>query len=209
MQLGSLVFAGVCGIVGLVAGRATRPSSEIAAIAEAAPPPPVTRAALRPRASTPTPTPTPTLDVAVAADHEAIEDDGQDVGAALAKAQMLANQQVHERHAIRGHVTNSRDGTSLVGCTVIARGANGDQTAITDEHGNYEILGLETANYTIMIFYAEVTMVTSGVVTHDYEATMLDLGLAYPPYEPPSTVEELLGAADDQDDSEVTTFSGI
>ncbi|CAN5320912.1 hypothetical protein BH11MYX1_BH11MYX1_19400 [soil metagenome] len=177
MQVGSLVLAAVCGMVGLVAGRATRPPTT----PEAGPVPTDVLTRVQ------QPVHVPPVEVATPGgrddgDEGEIDDDGEDIGVAIARAQVLATRQLHERDAIRGRVTNSRDGAPLVGCAVIARATNtGEQTVLTDENGTYELLGLDPANYTVTIYYADAAASTSGIATRSYEVTTLDLTLAYPP----------------------------
>ena len=64
---------------------------------------------------------------------------------------------------IDGVVTEKKSGEKLAGVTVIATGAGGTQTAITDEHGAYTIADLPGGKYTVTFYYADATVERGNV----------------------------------------------
>jgi hypothetical protein len=67
--------------------------------------------------------------------------------------------------AIQGIVADSKTGQQLAGATVIVTGPalSETQTAITDEAGFYQIVGLPPGNYLVSFYYADQTIERSGV----------------------------------------------
>jgi hypothetical protein len=182
MQVGTLVIAGMCGMVGLVAGRASAPAAPIV-IASAPRVAPTVLVA---------PTPVVAHEVAddVVADVEPADDegDGTDLAAVLANLHDQAASRP-DRLAVLGRVTDPFD-QPVPGCTVIVAGPNleSTQTAITDEHGNYRIVGVPAGYYTVTFYFADQTIERTDVASREIEATQLDLLLdpnAHPPPPPP------------------------
>ena len=173
MKLGTFVVAGMCGMVGLVAGRVSAPGATN--VVAAAPPP---------RVVSPTVVavvPTQVVDEPAAEP----EDDGLDLANVLASAKQQAAELARTHEAIRGHVTDP-SGQGLPGVTVIAAASTANaMTAVTDEHGDYEILGLPSASYLVTFYYADQTIERTGIATREVEPTQLDLSLdpnAHPSY---------------------------
>ena len=217
-------------MVGLVAGRASAPAAPIVIA-------PAPRAAPRVVVA---PTPVVAHEVAdeVIGDVEPSDDgDGTDLAAVLANLHDQAATRP-DKLAVLGRVTDLTD-QPVVGCTVIVAGPNLEttQTAITDEHGNYRILGLPAGYYTVTFYYADQTVERTEVASREIEATRLDLSIdpnghaVRPTYDPPPiepeqpyfeggddyirnipvgrTFEAVLGAAaGSQDDGIGITFSG-
>jgi Carboxypeptidase regulatory-like domain len=175
MQTRALVIAGMFGMVGLVAGRASAPAAPIVL---AAPP----RVA-------PTVVVAPTAVVAhevVAADvvaYDELTDASDDDGGGTDLAAVLAN--LHDqaasrpdRLAVLGQVTDLT-GQPMAGCTVIVTGPNVDraQTSITDEHGNYRVVDLPAGYYTVTFYYSDETIERTQIASREIEATQLDLSM--------------------------------
>jgi Carboxypeptidase regulatory-like domain len=187
MQVGTLVIAGLFGMVGLVAGRASAPAA------------PIVIAAAPRVAPTVVVAPTPVVahevaaDVVVASDDEPADDDGGgvDLAAVLANLHDQAASRP-DRLAVLGHVTDPTD-QPLPGCTVVITGPNleGTQTAITDDRGNYRVVGLPAGYYTVTFYYADQTIERTDIASREIEATQLDLSMdpnghaERPVYEPP------------------------
>ena len=174
MQVGTLVIAGMFGMVGLVAGRASAPAA------------PIVIAAAPRVAPTVVVAPTPVVahevadDVVVAHDEPADADDeggGTDLAAVLANLHDQAASRP-DRLAVLGQVTDPTD-QPVPGCTVIVTGPNldGTQTAITDEHGNYRVVGLPAGYYTVTFYYADQTIERTQIASREIEATQLDLSM--------------------------------
>ena len=77
------------------------------------------------------------------------------------------------RGGLRGQVRDTRTGESLVGVTVVASAGPGSQTAITDEHGYYEIMGLEPASYVVTLYYVDSTVEHRDIVVSSSKVTPL------------------------------------
>jgi hypothetical protein len=173
MQLGTIILAGVCGVVGLIAGRASAPTGPI--IIAAAPPP---RAA-------PVIVVAPTPVVEKPDDNEHDDGDGTDVAEALA----TLNHQAGEHAAVPppagqvfGHITDWHD-EPAVGCTVVAVSPNlaGEQAVITDEHGDYRITALPPGYYSLTFYYDDNVFTRTDIALREIEATDFDVALALPP----------------------------
>jgi hypothetical protein len=175
MQIRALVIAGMFGMVGLVAGRASAPAAPIVLAAPPRVAPTVVVA----------PTPVVAHEV-VAADvvandepTDASDDDGggTDLAAVLANLHDQAASRP-DRLAVLGQVTDLT-GQPMAGCTVIVTGPNVDhaQTAITDEHGNYRVVDLPAGYYTVTFYYSDETIERTQIASREIEATQLDLSM--------------------------------
>ena len=174
MQIRTLVIAGMFGMAGLVAGRASAPAA------------PIVIAAAPRVAPTFVVAPTPVVAHEVADDvvaHDESPDPADDDGGGIDLAAVLAN--LHDqaasrpdRLAVLGQVTDPTD-QPVPGCTVIVTGPNLDntQTAITDEHGNYRVVGLPAGYYTVTFYYADQTIERTQIASREIEATQLDLSM--------------------------------
>jgi Carboxypeptidase regulatory-like domain len=210
MQLGTIVLAGVCGVVGLVAGRASAPTGPI--IIAAAPPPvaPVIVVA-----------PTPAVEDPERADNETDDGDGTDVAEVLATLNEQATATPTPAGEVLGRITDWHD-EPAVGCTVVAMSPNlvGEQVVITDEHGDYDITKLPPGYYSLTMYYNDNTFVRTDIAMREIEPTHFDVALSPPPrddYRPPEPEEQeiviISGVAPtDLDDvqaiSTAITFSG-
>jgi Carboxypeptidase regulatory-like domain len=173
MQVGTLVIAGMCGMVGLVAGRASAPAAPIVIAAAPRITPTVVVA------------PTPVVahevadDVVAQEPNEPTDDDGGglDLAAVLANLHDQAASRP-DRLAVLGQVTDLTD-QPMPGCTVIITGPNldGAQTAITDDKGNYRVVGLPAGYYTVTFYYADQTIERTNIASREIEATQLDLSM--------------------------------
>src|SRR5664279_1358392 len=155
MQVGTLVIAGLFGMAGLVAGRASAPAA------------PIVIAAAPRVAPTFVVAPTPVVAHEVADDvvaHDESTEPADDDGGGTDLAAVLAN--LHDQAASRpdklavlGQVTDPTD-QPVPGCTVIVTGPNleSTQTAITDEHGNYRVVGVPAGYYTVTFYFADQTI---------------------------------------------------
>ncbi|MEO8845714.1 MAG: carboxypeptidase-like regulatory domain-containing protein [Kofleriaceae bacterium] len=215
MQLGTLVIAGLFGTAGLVAGRMSAPTAPIviAAAPRVAPmvivaPTPVVAHEV---AGDDIDADEPTGDPADPADPADDEAGGTDLAAVLANLHDQAASRP-DRLAVLGQVTDLTE-QPVVGCTVIVTGPNldGTQTAITDEHGNYRVVGLPAGYYSVTFYYADQTIERTQIASREIEATQLDLSMdpnghaERPVYEPP-TIEPEQGITIDYDDT--VTFEG-
>ena len=168
MQLHSLVLAAVAGMVGLVAGRATRPHPTVASETPAprciAAPAPAVRA---PTLLSPEPEPEP--------EPDSEPESGEDIAEALAAGERHVAEQRLEHNAILGRVTDARSGEALPGVTVIATSSSleGQQVAITDDTGAYALTGLPAGFYTLVFYYSDVTIQRLDVRVSSLEATRL------------------------------------
>jgi hypothetical protein len=219
MQRGTLWIAGVCGMVGLVAGRASAPARPI--VVQAAPAAaPVVRVA-----------PGPALAAPLARVDPRAEDgaddagDGTDLAAVLASLRDQASERP-DRRAILGHVTEAASNEPAVGATVVAVSPNlpGEQVVITDQDGNYRITDLPAGYYQLTVYYDDTTTQRRDVAAREASATELDVQLD-PRREPAQpigieeddvvnvpvgrTFEAALGAAADSQDDEGATFSSV
>jgi len=164
MQLGSVVLAGVCGMVGLVAGRATRPApAEVAAAPIHDPPARVISAP--PRAAVVGEAP---------ADTDGDDGEGMDVGEAIANAKSQAAAHLAEHNAIRGTITERDSGPAIGATVVVSAPTIGSQVAITDEHGNYLITQVPAGSYTMTVYYNDRTIERTGVVASEFSTTTQD-----------------------------------
>lgn len=77
------------------------------------------------------------------------------------------------RGGLRGQVRDTKTGESLVGVTVVASAGAGSQTAITDENGYYEIMGLEPASYVVTLYYLDSTIEHRDIVVSSSKVTPL------------------------------------
>ena len=77
------------------------------------------------------------------------------------------------RGGLRGQIRDARSGEILVGVTVVASTGAESQTAITDETGSYEIMGLDPASYTVTIYYLDATVEHRDVVVASSKITPL------------------------------------
>jgi hypothetical protein len=175
MQVRALVIAGLFGMVGLVAGRASAPAT------------PIVIAAAPRVAPTVVVAPTPVVAQVVADDGVAADDapsdttdddgGGTELAFVLAKLHDQAASRP-ERLAVLGQVTDPT-GRPVPGCTVIIAGPNLDtvQTAITDDQGNYRIVDVPAGYYTVTFYYADQTIERTQIASREIEATQLDLSL--------------------------------
>lgn len=182
MQLGSIVVAGICGMVGLVAGRAGRPTPAVVSAAPARVESPRAIAAA----------PVVAVEVAAASDDEG-DRDGVDVGEAIANAQAQAAAHAADHNTVHGTISE-RDVGDVAGATVVLAGASGGPqlVAITDEHGQYAITQVAAGSYTMTVYYNDRTLERTGVVASEYYATTQDEVL-----EPPAPVPYLLEGPSD------------
>lgn len=210
MKLGSIVLAGVCGMVGLVAGRAGRPvpAEAVAAPVRVEP----TRVIAAPRV----------LEIETAPVAEDEDTEGVDIGEALAHAQAAAAAHVWDHNAIRGKISERGVG-AVAGATVVLSAPNAPtEVVITDEQGDYFLSNVRAGSYTFTVYYGDHTEEQYGVAVSDVAMTIQDheLDLSTPP-PPPSndylinvpvpgrTFESVIGAAADaQGDDLGVSFSG-
>jgi Carboxypeptidase regulatory-like domain len=205
MQLGTIVLAGVCGVVGLVAGRASAPTGPI--IIAAAPPPvaPVIVVA-----------PIPVVGDPERAD-EIDDGDGTDVAEVLATLNERASATPTPAGEVLGRITDWHD-EPAVGCTVVAVSPNlaGEQVVITDEHGDYDITKLPPGYYSLTMYYNDNTFVRTDIALREIEPTHFDIALSSPStrehYSPPAVEPEqeiviISGVAPTDLDTDIT-FSG-
>jgi len=76
-----------------------------------------------------------------------------------------AQAQSTTKGAIQGIITDSKTGEKLAGVTIIATSSSSmDQTAITDEGGQYKISDLPPGEYLITFYYADIKLERSGIV---------------------------------------------
>jgi Carboxypeptidase regulatory-like domain len=199
MQVGTLVIAGMFGMVGLVAGRASAPAAPIVIAATPHVAPTVVVAPTRVVAHE-------VADDVVANDEPTdVTDDGgggTDLAAVLANLHDQAASRP-DRLAVLGQVTDPT-GQPMAGCTVIVTGPNLDlaQTTITDEHGNYKVVGLPAGYYTVTFYYADQTVERTEIASREIEATQLDLSMdpnahpTRPSYDEPSYEPSFEGGDD-------------
>jgi hypothetical protein len=195
MQLGTLILAGVCGAVGLVAGRASAPTAPIVITATPLRVAPVIVVAPTPEVVTPDGEP---------AANENDDADGTDVAAVLATLNEQAAAATKPKGVVLGRVTDSHD-ESAVGCTVVAVSPSlvGEQVVITDEHGDYEITGLPPGYYSLTMYYNDNTYVRSDIALREVEPTHFDTVLTspspreefVPPVVDPEGIETITGVA--------------
>lgn len=208
MQVGTLVIAGLFGMVGLVAGRASAPASPIV-IAAAPRMAPTVVVAPRPVVAREV-----AVDDVVTAEGEPPDDDGGlDLAAVLANLHDQAASRP-DRLAVLGHVTDPTD-QPVPGCTVIITGPNldGTQTAITDDHGDYRVVDLPAGYYTVTFYYADQTIERTDIASREIEATQLDLsmdpnGHAERPVFDPPMVEPEQGFTVEDEVPEARIFEG-
>jgi hypothetical protein len=173
----------MCGMVGLVAGRVSAPGTTNVVAAAPAPRVVQTFVAVAP---------TPVIDEPPAADAEP-DDDGLDLANVLASAKQQAAELVHTHEAIRGHITDP-SGQGLAGVTVIVTGGSQAMTAVTDDHGDYEVVNLPSASYLVAFYYADQSLERPGIATREIEPTQLDVSIDpnfHPRYEPGDTAIDL------------------
>ncbi len=224
MQRGTLWIAGVCGVVGLVAGRASAPARPI--VVQAAPhatpivvvaPPPRIAAAVAPAE--------PAEELADAdpdADHAEGADEGGDDGGGTDLAAVLASLRdqaiAHpDRRAILGHITDGESNEPAIGATVVATSPNlvGEQVALTDESGAFRITDLPAGYYRLTIYYNDTTTERTDVASREVSATEVDIRVEPAPVRDfvriiptERTFEAVVGAAaDPQDDDVGVSFS--
>jgi hypothetical protein len=178
MQLGTIILAGMCGVVGLVAGRASAPAPPI--VVASAPPPPPRAAPVIAALGVAAPDPEPAADDTGANEHD--DSDGTDVAAVLATLNEQAAA-LPTKQAVLGRVTGWHDHEPAIAATVVATGPNleGERVVITDEHGDYQIIGLPPGYYTITIYYLDNTFVRADIASREIESTHLDIALSAPP----------------------------
>src|SRR5690349_3321384 len=80
-------------------------------------------------------------------------------------APTVAHAQSSTTGAIRGTVTDGKNGDKLAGVTVIVTSPalSQTQTAITDENGAYQVGQLPPGDYLVTFYYADITVERSGV----------------------------------------------
>lgn len=183
MQLHSFVVAALAGAIGLVAGRTTRSAAPPVA------PPPVPGC---PAPAVVHAGPVPALEPEPEPQPEAASDDGgEDVSAVLARAARRTAELRLQRDGIVGRVTDARDGSPLVGATVVASSPAlpTAQTAITNYDGRFELYDLRAGTYTLTYYYGDVTVERGGVSVSDLDLTSLTDNIdPTPPPPPPWTV---------------------
>lgn len=144
-------------------------------------------------------------------------EEGEDVGALLARVQREAPPPPQLPHnVITGIVADQSSGDRLAGVTVIATGPliQGAQTVITNESGEFSLADLPAGSYTVMFYYADVTVERSGVTVSSFGHTTLNTQLETGSYirnipVPARTFESTLGdAAGSQGDTYGVSFSG-
>ncbi|MEO8550505.1 MAG: carboxypeptidase regulatory-like domain-containing protein [Kofleriaceae bacterium] len=205
-------IAGVCGMVGLVAGRASAPAQPIV-VQAAAPARPVTIVA---------PPPTPAAEMRVEPDDvEEVADEGTDLANVLASLHDEAAAHP-DRRAILGHVTDGESNEPAIGATVVATGSNlvGEQVVITDERGGFQLVDLPPGFYRLTIYWNNQTTERTDVASREASVTEVAVHLDLPPPPPPPseddyivnlptgrTFEAVLGAAGDSQDDEGVSFS--
>lgn len=69
--------------------------------------------------------------------------------------------------AIFGQVVSQEGGDPLSGATVVLSGPQGDQTAITDDDGNYELRAVPVGSYRVRFYYGDVTVEQEVTVSVD------------------------------------------
>jgi len=197
MQRGTIWIAGVCGLVGLVAGRASAPARPVFVQAASAAAPVVVVA----------PPPAPAAPEQPVADEP---EDGTDLAAVLASLHDEAAAHPDGR-AIVGQITDGATNEPAIGATVVATSPNlvGEQVVITDDQGTFRIVDLPAGYYRLTIYYNETTTERSDVISREAGATNVVVRLDRPPPPPPSaddyivnvptgrTFEAVLGAAVD------------
>lgn len=159
MQLGSIVLASVAGMVGLLAGRITRPAPAVVIAAA----PAARHDEVRVIA--------PPVIAPAKADVPDDEPDGIDIADAIAIAKAEAGQLAAEptaRGIIRG-VVHDASGELAVGATVVMSGPaiEGEQVALTDETGMYSLSGLPAGYYTQTIYFGDTTTMHGNVMVSD------------------------------------------
>ena len=75
--------------------------------------------------------------------------------------------------AVRGQIKDAETEERLAGVTVVASNGTGAQTAITDENGAYDIVGLTEGRYTVTLYYLDVTIEHSDVMVAAQKVTPL------------------------------------
>lgn len=90
------------------------------------------------------------------------------------------------RAALQGQVRDAQTDEVLVGVTVVATSPAlaGAQTAITDEHGYYEITDLPPGNYLVTFYYLDLTVERNGIGLWAGHANEVSQRLQQQPYEP-------------------------
>ena len=174
----TLLFIGMVGTVGLVAHRVARGEPEvIQGVVQRAPtiPPMATCAAVEPRLAAPVPAPPAAREPAAVAEGEDQPDEegGEDLGVLMAGARERVAVIRRSHNAIVGRVTDARTGEVIAGTTIIATSPQlqGAQTAISDEHGDYEITGLPTGSYLVTFYYSDLTVERDGVMVSSFDPT--------------------------------------
>jgi hypothetical protein len=156
----------VTGIAGLAVGRATRPEVDAA-------PAVVQRAACVPVVVThtePEPAPEPEPEAAPSDD----DDGGTEVADLLVVAQRRAEQLRLTRQAIVGQVSDAHSGAPLPGVTIVVSSPGGTVSAFTDGNGNFVVLDLAPASYTVTFYYLDLAVARDGVATSAIDTTRLD-----------------------------------
>lgn len=214
MQLGSIVLASVAGMVGLLAGRITRPAPAVVIAAPAARHDQVR--VIAPPVVAPAP-------ADLSGDEAEGADDGIDIADAIALAKAEAGQLAAEpaaRGVIRG-VVHDASGELAVGATVVMTGPaiEGEHVALTDENGTYALSGLPAGYYTQTIYFGDTTTMHENVMVTDtipqtYDQTLeparnevpiidvdsTDRGVLVTIPVPSRTFEAVLGAAAGSED---------
>lgn len=90
------------------------------------------------------------------------------------------------RGAIHGQVRDMQSDERLAGVTVTVTSPAlaGAQSAITDEHGYYEITDLPVGNYLVTFYYLDTTVERSGIDLWSGHANEVSQRLQQQPYEP-------------------------
>ena len=181
MRLRTFVLAGIVGTVGFAAGRMTSPGApgQVRTQDAASPVQREGRDALASErrielAPEVPPVLRPDPDTDDPADDGG-DDGGDDVGELLAAAEQHVEERRREHSAILGRVADKRTGEPLIGATVIASSAAlaGEQTAITDGQGAYELTGLPAGTYQLTFYYNDLTDARDGVAVSSLDATHL------------------------------------
>jgi hypothetical protein len=217
MQRGTVWIAGVCGLVGLVAGRASAPARPVFVQTAAAAAPVVVVAPAPPPAAPEAPV-----------EDEGDLDDGTDLAAVLANLHDEAAAHP-DRRAIVGEITDGENNEPAIGATVVATSPSlvGEWVVITDDRGAFEIFDLPVGYYRLTIYFNDATSERSDVMSREAGATHVVVRLDHspppPPPPPPSAADDdddvvnvptgrtfsaVLGAAADSQDDEGITFSG-
>ncbi len=220
-----LVLAGIAGACGWVArgivalpeatAEPTRPQVVVAA-------PPVIEVVMAPERPDAASGPEEVVEEAEPEDEAPADGTGEDLGAVIARAQL----HVADHNSISGTVTDARTGEEVPGVTVVVTGSQleGSQTALTDEHGFYQLTNLATGYVLVTFYYDDHTFERDNVLVSSFDPTSvalpMDLSQPVPPPRtvddyiinipvPSRTFEAALGeAADSQGDDLGVSFSG-